>query len=48
MTPNSIGFYKITFVTTMCDMVSVGFTVSEKSLGHTKKVPSKRTRTKRL
>ena len=52
MISNSIGFNYITFVTTVCDMVTVGLTMSEKSPGHTNtqtnKLTSKRTRTKRL
>ena len=48
MTSNSIGFYLGTYVTTVCDMVTVGLTVSEKRPGYTIKLTSKRTRTKRL
>ena len=37
LAPNSIGFYSGIYVTTMCDMVTVGLTVSEKSPGQTNK-----------
>ena len=40
MTSNSIGFYPGSFVTSMCEMVTVGLTVSEKSPGQTNKLES--------
>ena len=38
---NSIGFYSGIYVTNMCDMVTEGLTVSEKSLGQTNKQTDK-------
>ena len=42
MTPNSIGFYSGIYVTTKCDMVTVGLT-TEKTLGQTDKKTYKQT-----